>query len=265
MDEAGRRGHELFEAARAARPTLSVDEAAFVAFLEERPERLDAPAERAGELALVFACMRGDASALRILDEEYLARLPARFPRRQKGDDAEILQLLRVRLLLADGSGRMKIGEFIGRGPLARWLRIAAARVALNAERRTWREISGDVDETSALANRAAGDLELDHLKRRYHAEFRAAFSQALASLDARSRNILKQHYLDGLTMEAVGALYQVHRVTVVRWIARAREDLAKETKSELTRRLRVEAGELESILRLLDSQFEASFRAFLG
>jgi RNA polymerase sigma-70 factor (ECF subfamily) len=264
MEEAGRRGHELFEAARAAQPSLSIDEAGFLAFLEERPERLDAPAERAGELGLVFACVRGDATALRILDDEYLARLPARLPRRLKGDDAEILQLLRVRLLLPDGAGRVKIAEFTGRGALARWLRVAAARVALNAERKTWREIGGDVDETSALANRAAGDLEIDHLKRRYHAEFRAAFSQALDSLDARSRNILKQHYLDGLTMEAVGAIYGVHRVTVVRWIARAREDLAKETRTQLTSRLRVEAGELESILRLIDSQFEVSFRAFL-
>lgn len=266
MVDVVRRGPQLFEAARAAQPLLTLDQAAFVAFLEERPERLNAPIERAGELALVFACTRGDATALRILDDEYLARVPARLLKRRKDDDTEILQILRIKLLIPDASGRVKIDEFTGRGALSRWLRIAATRVALNEDRRRWREVDVGLDEAAALASSAAaGDLEIEYLKRRYHAEFKAAFTSALDTLDLRSRNILKQHYLDGLTMDAIGTIYRVHRITIVRWISRARGDLATATRAELTHRLKVDTNDLESILRLIDSQFELSFRAFCG
>ena len=72
-------------------------------------------------------------------------------------------------------------------------------------------------------------------------------------------------HRLDGLTMDAIGGIYQVHRITVVRWMNQARQALAKETRRELSTRLRVDHQELESIMRLIESQMEVSLRAFLG
>jgi RNA polymerase sigma-70 factor (ECF subfamily) len=76
---------------------------------------------------------------------------------------------------------------------------------------------------------------------------------------------VLRQHYLDGLTMDAVAGLYRVHRITVVRWMNEARAALAKETRRELGARLRVDKRELESILRLIESQIDVTLRAFLG
>ena len=60
-------------------------------------------------------------------------------------------------------------------------------------------------------------DAEIRHLKTLYRGEFREAFQHALASLSVRDRNMLRQHYVDGLAMEQLGAMYQVHRITIVR------------------------------------------------
>jgi RNA polymerase sigma-70 factor, ECF subfamily len=263
MDAAVSRIQMLLAAAQKARPELGVDQAAFGAFLRARPERLDASLDHAGDLALAFACSRGDPAALRALDAELLSRLPPMLPARHRGDAAEIVQHLRDKLLVADEAGRVKIGEYGGRGALGGWLRVAAVRVALNIERGKKHEVH--LDEDRALAERAAGDLEIEHLKRKYRTEFREAFTAALEALEARPRNLLRQHYLDGLTMEAIGAIYRVHRITVVRWMEQARASLAKETRRELASRLRVDRSELESILRLIESQMDVSLRAFLG
>ncbi len=263
MDDVATRAHNIFEAARAARPEIALDQDAFLAFLRARPERLDASPEHAGDLALSFACAAGNTAALRTLDAEYLSRVGATLPSRHRGDAAEVIQSLRDKLLVPDASGRAKIGDFTGRGGLGGWLRVAAVRVALNIERGKKHEVA--FDENRALAERAAGDLEIDHLKRRYRLEFREAFTAALEALEARPRNLLRQHYLDGLTMEAIGAIYRVHRITVVRWMEQARAALAKETRRELGARLRVDRNELESILRLIESQLDVSLRAFLG
>lgn len=263
MRSVSERARELAGVARRARPELALDSDQLAAFFDERPERLDATDQSAGELALVFACARGDQTALRALNTEYFARLPALLPARHRRDAAEVVQRLRDRLLVPDEAGRVRIAEFTGKGALANWLRIAGARVALNLERSKKREVA--LDEDRALADRAVGDLEMEHLKRRYRAEFREAFNAALGALEPRGRNLLRQHYLDGLTMEAIAGIYQVHRITVVRWLGQAREALAKETRRELSARLRVDGGELESILRLIESQIDLSLREFLG
>jgi RNA polymerase sigma-70 factor, ECF subfamily len=255
---------ELFAAACASRPDLNIDEASFKDFLRARPARLEPAAlSHAGDLALVFACERGDASAMRVLENEHLARLGDLLPVRYRGEASEVAQILRDRLLVPDATGKMKISEFSGRGDLRSWLRVAAVRIAINLERRHKREVTLR-EEDHALGDRAVFDLELDHLKRRYSREFKEAFTAALGALEPRTRNILRQHYLDALTMETIAGIYRVHRITVVRWMDQARTELARETRRELSARLNVDKRELESILRLIESQLDVTLRAFL-
>jgi RNA polymerase sigma-70 factor (ECF subfamily) len=250
---------EIVAAARAARPDLVIDEVAFKRFLRARPARLESSARaNAGDLALAFACTRGDAAALRAIENDHLARMADILPPRYRAEASEIAQVLRDRLLV-----QAKIGDFTGRGDLRAWLRVAGVRIALNLERKKRREVA--LPDDHALEDRAALDLELQHLKGRYRREFKQAFSAALAVLEPRARNLLRQHYLDGLTMDAVARLYRVHRITVVRWMNEARTALARETRRELSARMRVDKRELESILRLIESQIEVTFRAFLG
>jgi RNA polymerase sigma-70 factor (ECF subfamily) len=250
---------EMVAAARAARPELAIDEVAFGRFLRARPARLEPSARaHAGDLALAFACAQGDNAALRVLENDHLARMADILPARYRTEASEVAQVLRDRLLV-----QSKIGDFTGRGDLRAWLRVAGVRVALNLERRKRREVV--LPEEHALEDRAAVDLELAHLKRRYRTEFKEAFTAALAALEPRSRNLLRQHYLDGLTMDAVAALYRVHRITVVRWMNEARSRLGEATRRELIARLRVDKRELDSIMRLIESQIDVTLRAFLG
>jgi len=55
-----------------------------------------------------------------------------------------------------------------------------------------------------------------------------------------------------------------VHRATVARWIAKARETLLTETRTLLMKRLRVDQNEFESIMRLIQSRFDVSIHHFL-
>jgi len=250
---------DLVSAARAAWPDVVFREDDFAAFVAARSPSI----ERAGDLLVAFASAAGDPLALAILEREYLARLPALLSSRLGAEAAEVVQMVRERMLVPDASGTpARIASYAGRGALLGWLRVAAVRLALNLQRSRRREVP--FDEDVELAQRASGDLAMDDLKRRYRTEFKEAFGAALAALAPRERLLLRQHYLDRLPMETIGRLHQVHRITIVRWMDAARVALARETRRELGARLRIDHEELESILRLLESQMDMSIRAFL-
>jgi RNA polymerase sigma-70 factor (ECF subfamily) len=67
-------------------------------------------------------------------------------------------------------------------------------------------------------------------------------------------------HYLDGLGGDAIGRFYGgVHRSTVLRWIEAARERILGETRRLLAARLRLSSSELDSLVRLVESQLDTS------
>ena len=250
---------ELTTAARAAWPHVVFADDELEAFVATR----SASVERAGDLLLAFACAKGDPAALAILEREYFARLPTLLPSRLGAEASEVVQMVRERMLVPNETGApARIASYGGRGALLGWLRVAAVRLALNLQRSRRREVP--LDEDVELATRASGDLAIDDLKRRYRTEFKDAFGAALGALAPRDRLLLRQHYLDRLPMETIGRLHQVHRITIVRWMDAARVALAGATRRELGTRLRVDPEELESILRLLESQMDLSIRAFL-
>ena len=72
----------------------------------------------------------------------------------------------------------------------------------------------------------ASGDLELDFLKQRYQQDFKEAFILALRGLTVRERNLLRQRFIYGLSLDELGALYRVNRATTARWVVQAREEV---------------------------------------
>ena len=58
--------------------------------------------------------------------------------------------------------------------------------------------------------------------------------------------------------------LYRAHRATVPRWIAAVRETLFEGTRAHLMERLSITTSEVDSVLRLIDSQLEISIEAVL-
>ncbi len=259
-------------AARAAWPGVALSDEKFLAHLARHLPDDGAPLLRlrelrGDELYLARACADGDAEALRAFEAAHLRDVRGALARLDRDglpvDD--VLADLRLKLLVQDGDAPPRILEYAGRGELRGWLRITAVRAAF---RQRDRERAGAAtDEDDALADRSApaGNPELDVLKSQHGDAFRRAFREAMAALTSRDQLLLRQHFLDGLTLEQLGALHGgVNRSTVLRWIRRVQELLLKKTRRALVDELHLTAAECDSLLRDMQSQFAGSVRRIL-
>jgi RNA polymerase sigma-70 factor (ECF subfamily) len=259
----------LLEAARGAWPRLSISDEAFLRYVAERlvpaeplPEQL--AAIHAPDLFLACGCLQGEPAAMSAFDDRFitpLRRLAAR-ARSPSASVDDVLQEIRARLLVARGEGAARLASYNGRGSLNAWVRVAAARLAIDLHR------ARSNDEGSAPADapiRAPGDdPEIELLKQRYRPELETAFRATLAALPDRDANILRLHYLDGLTGEKIAAIYGKHPRTVKQWLAQARHTILRDTRRLLAGRLQLSASQLDAVLGLVQSQLEVSLHVLL-
>jgi RNA polymerase sigma-70 factor (ECF subfamily) len=102
-------------------------------------------------------------------------------------------------------------------------------------------------------------------LRQNSREQFRAAFGEAVASLTARERTLLRQHYVDRLGPGELGPLYGVHRTTALRWLEDASATLVRATRRLLSSRLRASPDDVDSLMRALGSQLDLSLRRVLS
>ncbi len=258
---------EVWQAARQAWPAIDLDSDVFVAYIAERhPKASDVITTlrtlRTSDLYLACACARGDLRAISAFERCYLSVLD-KVLLRISGVNAAIVddvkQQIRRKLFVADDRP-VGIREFSGRGDLRRWVRVMGVHEALSILRRSVRETSdGALIEQAVLP---AADPEIEYFKRRYQHQFMIACATALQRIDARDRALLRQSFVDGLTIDEIGALYRVHRATAARWLARAQLGLTKEIRAALIRTLDLQPAELRSVLRLIRSGLQVSLRS---
>jgi RNA polymerase sigma-70 factor (ECF subfamily) len=103
---------------------------------------------------------------------------------------------------------------------------------------------------------------ELEYTKGVYRQEFQRAFESALRALPDRARTLLRQHYVDGVTLDELGRLYRVHRATAARLLLRARVLVLETTRAQMKHQLAVPSRDLDSILRMIRSQIEVNLCA---
>jgi RNA polymerase sigma-70 factor (ECF subfamily) len=248
-------------AAAEAWPRVSLRHDVFVPYLRERLGEDPARAlERlhASDLFLACACLHGDRHAWRELSRLHLARVAewvARIDRSPSFAD-EVRQRLAEKLL-HDDSGTPKLALYNGRGPLGAWLRVAAVREAQNARRGARPQV--DADEVPLAS--PDEDPEIRLFKHNYSREFKEAFAGVLATLSADERNVLRLHYLDGMTIEEVGRAYRVSRATAARWIADAKEKITSAVNASLKQRLGRGGPGANTILAFVRSQLDMSLR----
>src|SRR6266545_1112260 len=258
---------QLLRLARSAWPGVDVAPAVFASYLCSRlPAGLNVEIAlrgiRASDLYLACACAHGDPHAIAAFEIHCLGEVDdvlCRMSGMHADAVDEVKQQIRRALLVGDG-GPPRIVEFSGRGALRRWLRVLAVRQALASARRTWRE----TPVSERLLERAlprADDPQTRYFKRLYRAEFASAVADALSALSGHDRTILRQSFVDGLSIDELGRIYAVHRATAARWLARAQRVLASETRAVLGRRLNVAPEELTSILRLIRSGLQLNLR----
>jgi RNA polymerase sigma-70 factor (ECF subfamily) len=256
---------ELVEMAARAWPAFRVPPEAFFAYLRERlPADVPAPVAvremHTTDLYLACACSRGEPEAVAAFEEHCLRPLDRVLGKMRIGADAsaDVKQDVRVRVLV--GNGRPPaIADFTGRGDLRGWVRVIAVRHALRRVSRARRDTPCDDDELLQII--LPGDPGLDGAKQAYRQEFKQAFESALRALPDRERTLLRQHHVDGLTIDELGALYRVHRATAARLLARARMFVVEETRARMMSRLQVPSQDLDSILRMIQSQIDISLR----
>ena len=261
-----------WEESSEAYPEVALDAASFVSHLAARlPEGPETWEEavgsvRASELFLACACAQGRPEALARLDKDFL--LPsAGAIRRVNGAGTfvdDVLQVMREKLLVGAGQSTAKISDFSGRGPLASWVRAAAVRTALNMKVRTGRETLVDPTEWLSFPSGSGAEPELGLLKTRFKKEFSEALHGAFAALTPQERNVLRLHFLDGLTIDKLGLMFQAHRSTAARWVVRAKQTLVEDTKRRMAESLKLRPGELDEMIGQFQSQLDLSLRRFL-
>src|SRR5262249_57644413 len=109
------------------------------------------------DLYLAFACGAGIPGALAAFESKYMARVPSLIARLDPAGRLtdEVIQTLRVQILVPDARGRARILDYSGRGALIAWLRVSAIRATLKLRR----------PQRRAGAHRPT----LPHLPRRLH------------------------------------------------------------------------------------------------
>jgi RNA polymerase sigma-70 factor (ECF subfamily) len=140
-------------------------------------------------------------------------------------------------------------------------VRVIALRVAIDLRRQDG--VVAD-PEDAASDDPATADPELGYMKRRYRQAFNEAFRRAVASLAPEQVELLRLHFVDGLTLDQLATKLGIHRTTVARRVAAAREAIADEARRLLRAELGASEAELESLAGVMRSQIELSLPGLL-
>ena len=256
--------------------TIPIDDLELVSAIAQRARsvtgslaELDAYLARChpGDLALALAAARGSPAAIAEIERAYRMTIDStcrRFTNATHTSD-DLKQILRSKLFVAEPGKLAKIADYAGQGFLENWLRVTAVRIFLDLGKRKdrTREVRAADDDVLALPQ--PGDLALDVVKAEYREAVMAAMHEAAKQLEPGDRHLLRQHLVAGLSIDQLGAVLGIHRATAARRIARARERLVADTRSELARRLQLEPHELDEVIGLVMSRLDVSIGRLLA
>jgi RNA polymerase sigma-70 factor, ECF subfamily len=244
----------LMTRARERWPTIVCTED-LEAYFAERLQPADSA--HAEDLYLACACATGSTAAIAVLEREYLTQVAhaVRHLGAERDFTDEVTQIVRERLLVGDHERGPKIREYSAKGSIAGWIRVIAVRIAVDLRRATSRMTSA-VPEDLISASAAADAV---YVKRRYRAVLQDAINRAIVDLSDEQRVLLRQHFVEGITFDALATAAGVHKVTIWRQIATVRSRIVGSMRSALGVGSLVGANEFESILRTVQSQLDFS------
>ncbi|MGH1340097.1 MAG: sigma-70 family RNA polymerase sigma factor [Nannocystales bacterium] len=218
------------------------------------------------DLHLAFAAREGYPPAMARFEATVMPTLD-RVIARVDGSEAfidEIKQRLRTKLFVSDGTTPAKIAHYTGQGELLVWVRVVAVREALDSVR-AQRRRALDSDEALMAIEASGTGPDMLAFKQQYKAQFSAAFQDSLASLKPEQRNVLRLHYVHGLSVDKLGAVLRVHRSSAARRVAKARGDLLSGTRRLLHTRLSIDRQEFDQLMGLVASRLDLSIERFLA
>lgn len=201
---------------------------------------------RIADLALAVACERGDDAAIRLFERTHLA-MAKRALAKLKINPAivdDVLGWMRFELFVRPAP--TLISTYSGRGDLASWTRTIGVHEAVKRARRARREVSPELAPELPVPA-----PELVAMRGAYGETFTRALSSAFAKLEANERTLLRQYFLDGLTVDVLAELYQIHRATAARRVTAARERLVDSVRAMLKTELNIGDHSVDEIITL--------------
>lgn len=252
----------VYQDARAAWPGVEVAPEVFAARAAAAPG--GAPV-RPADLYLAVACETGDPAALAAFERAMIAPLRGILSRAEHDRAVvdEVLQQVRVRVLVGDGAAPPRLASYAGGGSLLSWLKVTALRLHANlrrGERRAPPPAGDAVDDATPPTEIPPERLLLDQ---RWGQVLRDALGAAMRALPPRERTLLRLHYVEGLALDRIGLTYGVHKSTVSRWLTAARDRLLAAAVEAVRARVDgVDAREVESLCEELCSRLDLSLSA---
>ncbi len=229
---------------------VTVDEAALQRALAARLAGRQGGALHWVDLALAWACSQGNTRAIVHFEQVYFTHA-TRALRRMKLSDTladDVLGWMRFELFARPQGGL--IGTYSGRGDLGSWVRSIAVHEALKRARRQRRDVTPE-----AAADLPVPEADLVAMRGAYREEFTRALDESFRALSTQQRNLLRQYFLDGLTIDVLASLYKVHRATAARWVAAARTELVERVRTRLVQELKLSETGVDEVITLSNLQ----------
>ena len=217
------------------------------------------------DVYLVTAVLAGSRVAVTTFEKlvrDETTRAVARLGKNAPAAEDVVQELLFKLLVRQNDQTIVKLSAFGGHGALHAWLRVAAVRAAISLTRRKQDHLVDD--EALAAVADDTDDQALAFLKSSYRAQFKAAFEATLAEMPRRGRTLLRLQIIDHLTLEEIGAFYQVSRATAARWLADARSELVGGTQKRLVASLSISSTELSELMKLVASSLYSTLPRLL-
>lgn len=251
------RATAFYERGRSAHPSITVPRERFDEHLDRAGVGEVAEGEEvfAEDLYLACACSLGDRRALHAFETELLPRLQPFVARVISAPDfvSEVLQTVRMRLLVRTAEREPGIQDYGGRAPLRAWLRVVAIRSARTLAKQNARFVTLPSEPAAPMPGRNAPGPERDFLKEEGADELHRAIERTLAKLDDRGRTILRLYFVEGMSLAALARIYHVHESTMQRRVQGLRDQLLAELKTELD----ADSVALQSKLDLVASRLD--------
>jgi RNA polymerase sigma-70 factor (ECF subfamily) len=261
IDGLGARLEALYARGRAAWPAFDVSPDAWVRHLARHlaPQVARGLEVLHDDFYLAVALTLGQPAALAEFTTRFRPRLLAQLSR---GNDRtvaeEALSHVEERLLV---EGR--IGQYSGRGSMERFIRAVGANELLNRVRGVRPEQLTDAMVESFVDG--ARNPELAAVSRDARRTFAHALHAAIQTLEAKERLLLRLHAVEGATIDELGRMFGVHKVTAFRWLEEARLHLRNATRRQLRETHALADRDIESLLGGSFAALDVSLRTLFA
>jgi RNA polymerase sigma-70 factor (ECF subfamily) len=227
-----------------------------------RGERaLAALREHAADIYLCCACVQQDPSAQRIFERDADPVVRGAIARvyRETEFVRETLQEFWEKLLSGPNA---KVNEYGARGPLQAWLRVAAARLAIDRRRAHQAMADRETDIGELLVDQSFGP-EATLIRTRFYTPFRDALRDAIAQLPSKQRNLLRMHVQGHCSIDQIGRAYGVHRATAARWLEGIKAIIVQSVRSRFQLiGPRLTNSEFASVARIVGGELDLGLSA---